>query len=442
MDGVHNLPPELTGCRETRGAIVNEFDQNGRKAHRAAPGCAPRTGFVRDMLDMWRNVSGRCLAVSPSRRLAVSRSRYTAARFRLQSTESGIGNRESKPIRRIDGWIVGWIALLGTIISLRKMTPAVCFLPHSCMMMIHSIGTATPVTTVTTVATVVTRARWSQTRQKHRTRAGAGNLGGADGPGGPGGLARDETGPSFPQGTAEIVKQCYQATKKAYMAGVRRQRIELILPLIGATDIDDWPGGIRQQFKAAQPMVQDVLVQLKALPELQGPLDARIVDDADAVGAWQGENLSLVLFPTAETIGALRKIRDATKELVIIANPQWNEGKGNVVSDFGILPWQRASAMEVASSFEDVYVVKQLRINGDNTRWLYYFGFGWQIFVVRGPRELSLIMTSEAKPTYADVEKQLRSLDWTMSSKGLFDRIAAEAEFNRQSLEAIPPNEE
>jgi len=331
-------------------------------------------------------------------------------------------------------------------------------------MMIDSIGAAT----LTTVTTVTTRAHpvWSQTRQKHRgntprstsplhsssvrwvvhrTRAGAGNLGGADGPGGPGGpgsLARDETGPSFPQGTAEIVKQCYQATKKAYMAGVRRQRIELILPLIGATDIDDWPGGIRQQFKAAQPMVQDVLVQLKALPELQGPLDARIVDDADAVGAWQGENLSLVLFPTAETIGALRKIRDATKELVIIANPQWNEGKGNVVSDFGILPWQRASAMEVASSFEDVYVVKQLRINGDNTRWLYYFGFGWQIFVVRGPRELSLIMTSEAKPTYADVEKQLRSLDWTMSSKGLFDRIAAEAEFNRQSLEAIPPNEE
>jgi len=247
--------------------------------------------------------------------------------------------------------------------------------------------------------------------------------------------------PSFPQGTAEIVKQCYQATKKAYMAGVNRQRVELILPLIGATDIDDWPGGIRQQFKAAQPMVEGVLVQLKALPELQGPLDARIVDDADAVGAWQGAKLSLVLFPTAETIKELKKVRDATKELTIIANPQWNDGSGNVVSDFGILPWQRSSALEVADSFEDVYVTKQLRINGDNTRWLYYYGFGWQVFVVRGPRELTLVLTSETRPTYADVEKKLRSLDWTMSSMGLFDRIAAEAEFNRKSLEAIPPNE-
>ena len=41
---------------------------------------------------------------------------------------------------------------------------------------------------------------------------------------------------------------------RAWQAGIRRQRIELLLPLIGATDLDDWPGGIRQQFKAALPM--------------------------------------------------------------------------------------------------------------------------------------------------------------------------------------------
>ena len=109
MDGVHNLPPELTGCRETRGAIVNEFDQNGRKAHRAAPGCAPRTGFVRDMLDMWRNVSGRCLAVSRSRGLAVSRSRGLATQphvfvSNLPNRESGIGNQSP-----FEGWMDGWI---------------------------------------------------------------------------------------------------------------------------------------------------------------------------------------------------------------------------------------------------------------------------------------------------------------------------------------------
>ena len=44
------------------------------------------------------------------------------------------------------------------------------------------------------------------------------------------------------------------AAVRAWQAGIRRQRIELLLPLIGATDLDDWPGGIRQQFKAVLPM--------------------------------------------------------------------------------------------------------------------------------------------------------------------------------------------
>jgi len=44
------------------------------------------------------------------------------------------------------------------------------------------------------------------------------------------------------------------AAVRAWQAGIRRQRVELLLPLIGATDLDDWPGGIRQQFKAALPM--------------------------------------------------------------------------------------------------------------------------------------------------------------------------------------------
>ena len=111
----------------------------------------------------------------------------------------------------------------------------------------------------------------------------------------------DTAAPEFPSSSAEIVQQCYKAIKSAYSDGVTRQRVEIILPLIGATDIDDWPGGIRQQFKAAQPMVEDILVQLKNLPGLEGPLSAKIIDDADAVGAWSGENVSLVLFRNRHT---------------------------------------------------------------------------------------------------------------------------------------------
>ena len=249
--------------------------------------------------------------------------------------------------------------------------------------------------------------------------------------------------PEFPQNSSEIVKQAFQSCKAAWNDGIKRQRIELLLPLIGATDIDDWPGGIRQQFKAAQPLVEDLLVQMKTVQGLEGPLKARIIDDADAVGAWTGEKLALILFPTAETVGDVRKIAEGKQAdgLTILANPQWTT-EGQVISDFGVLPWVRQPALELVKSFEDTYIVKQLRINGDNTRWLYAYPYGWKISVARGPKEMTCILETESKPTYKEVEAELRKLPWTMSSKGLFDRIQAEAEFNRRSLESLPPRDD
>ena len=35
------------------------------------------------------------------------------------------------------------------------------------------------------------------------------------------------------------------------------------MPLVGATDLDDWPGGIRQQFKAAKPLVERMLEEIR-----------------------------------------------------------------------------------------------------------------------------------------------------------------------------------
>jgi hypothetical protein len=202
-------------------------------------------------------------------------------------------------------------------------------------------------------------------------------------------------------------------------------------------------GGIRQQFKAAMPMVEGLLKGLKAQPGLEGPLQAQVLDDADAVGSWEGQALGLVLFPTAETLKEVRRVADARAGgLTILANPQWSFS-GNVVSDFGIFPWQRAAAEELIATFQTTYAVQQCRINGDYCRWLYTYPSGWQVNVVVGPGESKCIVQGGAeRPSYAEVEKLLRSLPWTMSSKGLMQRIQAEAEFNRRSLERPPPNQE
>lgn len=239
----------------------------------------------------------------------------------------------------------------------------------------------------------------------------------------------------------DIVVQAFESVKAAWEAGIKRQRVELVLPLIGATDLDDWPGGIRQQFKAASPMVERLLRQLKTVPGLEGPLSAKILDDADAVGAWTGDNLALVLFPTAETLAEVRKITEARPNgLVLIVNPQWTT-QGQVISDFGIFPWQKKSAMELIDTFSDGYAVQNLRINGDYVTWLYSYPNGWQVNVVQGPGESTCILQGTVRPSYKEVEAKLRSLPWSMSSKGLAERIVAEAEFNRRSVQGSPPKE-
>lgn len=55
--------------------------------------------------------------------------------------------------------------------------------------------------------------------------------------------AASEAGQSplpIPRGPQETVQQALAACTKAWEAGVKRQRVDLLLPLIGATDLDDW----------------------------------------------------------------------------------------------------------------------------------------------------------------------------------------------------------
>ena len=44
----------------------------------------------------------------------------------------------------------------------------------------------------------------------------------------------------LPKGPEQVVEQAMLAVQRAWQDGVKRQSLELLLPLIGATDLDDW----------------------------------------------------------------------------------------------------------------------------------------------------------------------------------------------------------
>eukprot|EP01025_Chloroclados_australasicus_P004398 TRINITY_DN11077_c0_g1_i7.p1 TRINITY_DN11077_c0_g1~~TRINITY_DN11077_c0_g1_i7.p1 ORF type:complete len:285 (+),score=34.14 TRINITY_DN11077_c0_g1_i7:95-949(+) len=244
-------------------------------------------------------------------------------------------------------------------------------------------------------------------------------------------ISTTETLISLPTSPQLQVEEAKKAILTAYENGIQKQRIELLLPLIGATDLDDWPGGIRQQFQAAQPLVEEILKGIKELDEFSAQLKGQILDDGDAVGAWQNDNIGLILFPTAETLRPIKQMAE-NKKLMLFVNPQWQGGQ--VVSDFGFGPWKKRNE-EFVNQFEPTFVYKQIRIAGDNVRILKCYPNKWQLHWIdpqTGKDEC--IAISDQQLAYKEMEEKLKGLEGAKINMSLVDRLKSEAQFNQQSL--------
>jgi hypothetical protein len=148
-----------------------------------------------------------------------------------------------------------------------------------------------------------------------------------------------------------------------------------------------------------------------------------------------------VLFPTGEALGEVRRIAEARPDgLVLLVNPQWSES-GNVVSDLGFLPWQRAANERLVASFAEAYALRQLRINSDDVRLLYAHPGPWQVNLTRPdtPSQSECVARREQRPSYRDLEGVLRGTPWSMSAKPLGERLRYEAQWVRRSLDPPPP---
>mmetsp|Transcript_15529 Transcript_15529/g.40161 ORF Transcript_15529/g.40161 Transcript_15529/m.40161 type:complete len:325 (-) Transcript_15529:184-1158(-) len=238
-----------------------------------------------------------------------------------------------------------------------------------------------------------------------------------------------------PNGPEQTAQQALAACKLAYADGIRRQRVELLLPLIGATDLDDWPGGIQQQFKAVLPMVEKIMKGLKETDGLTGPLSAAIIDQGDAVGQWKGDKLGAIVFPTGQTLKAVKELAKNDSRLVLMINPQWQGGQ--IISDFGIGPWKKASE-EFVESFEDVYYFKQTRITGDDCRVLRSYPGKWQVHVQDAEGNSPCVAMEDVKPSYVRLQEILQAVPGSKSSQTWDERLRSEFQFNNDSLKSPP----
>jgi hypothetical protein len=175
-----------------------------------------------------------------------------------------------------------------------------------------------------------------------------------------------------------VEDQVRQARAALSVSPHHRHVIRLLLPVIGATELDDWPGGSRQQMEAAYPLVKSILNR-----PIQNTF---LIDDSDGVtalmaqGTTAADDACAVVLPTAECMASVIQPNldgqvGPTRDLILF-NPQYRRR-----SDFGRAWFGRDDATaDYAETFYPTFSLTNLVCEGESIRILRAHPSPWRVF--------------------------------------------------------------
>lgn len=207
----------------------------------------------------------------------------------------------------------------------------------------------------------------------------------------------------LPTSVDDQIRQASESIKRATASNKYRHIIRLLLPVIGATDLDDWPGGSRQQMEAANPLVQSILKRLyNDNDDSNINIQTIIIDESDGVAALYSQGLNskddscTILLPTAETITetiqtSIEKQVGNNRNLILV-NPQWRRK-----TDFGGNNFfgNNNKKDKIINYIEEQYIptfsLTNFICEGEAIRVLRTYPGPWRIFLQIGNIELNNI---------------------------------------------------
>lgn len=206
----------------------------------------------------------------------------------------------------------------------------------------------------------------------------------------------------IPTSVDDQVRQATESIKRATADGQHRHLIRLLLPVIGATDLDDWPGGARQMMQAADPLVQRMIQGATMnLPtdyssnnnnnNQVSTFQRLLLDASDGVYAILAQAASssrddscTVLLPSADTIHAVQELEPQVglNRNLLIVNPQWKRRSdfSGGLGFFGGGARAAASKVEYAERFVPTFSFTNLICQGESIRILRTYPGPWRVF--------------------------------------------------------------
>jgi hypothetical protein len=188
----------------------------------------------------------------------------------------------------------------------------------------------------------------------------------------------------LPTSVDDQVRQAAASLKRANKDGKHRHSIRLLLPIIGATELDDWPGGARQMMEAANPLVEQIV---RSMGDSTVKMDNVMLDASDGVYAIMSQakaardDSGSVLLPSADNMAALRNLETQVGPVrnLLLVNSQWRRR-----SDFGgnsLFGDAVAEGVAFVDRFEPTFSLTNFICEGDSIRVLRNYPGPWRVFM-------------------------------------------------------------
>jgi len=198
---------------------------------------------------------------------------------------------------------------------------------------------------------------------------------------------------TFPRTYEEGVRVAGGALRRALDEELLRLSVTVPLPLQrGPGSNYDYPGGKAAQFKVAVPGAELLLRSAGVDPS---GFTRRVLDEDDAVALWEGPELDLVIFATADTLpalereygfGGLGRVRGAgsrgalaRRKPLVLLNPYYYEGEF-VGSPLSVWSRQVRVVEAFVASFTPAYYLASKRIRGCELQVLRSFPGEWRVY--------------------------------------------------------------
>lgn len=186
-----------------------------------------------------------------------------------------------------------------------------------------------------------------------------------------------------------------------------------------------------EEFKTIVAVAKEVISGASAPGVPAADLVVRRIDeggldgDLCAVVSTPDRSVTAVVWPTAEKLPLLKQLEaDAAVGTLLVVNPLW-KAEGNLVSEFGILPWDRKANEEFVAKFSPSYYLNEQRVGAPSSINMasgrrYDSGAILRVLRVHGGPFTAHVMAADgasqaiggtegARPTYKELEALIKT---------------------------------